>query len=89
MLGLKLMKRLDHIFQSILNVEEEIVNQKIEFLSGGETNMLQLAKVSASKANVLLLDEPTSHFDRDYLETEQKKKSVETKIELATKKTLE
>ncbi len=24
-----------------------------------------------------------SHFDRDYLETEQKKKSVETKIERA------
>lgn len=128
--------------------EGEIVNQKIESLSGGEKNMLQLAKVSASKANVLLLDEPTSHldtytqialekaiedhkgailmishdfysvvncmdyvliiddktirkmsiqkfrkmiyashFDRDYLETEQKKKSVETKIELALKDT--
>jgi len=25
--------------------------------------MLQLAKVSASKANILLLDEPTSHLD--------------------------
>jgi ATP-binding cassette subfamily F protein 3 len=128
--------------------EGEIVNQKIESLSGGEKNMLQLAKVSASKASVLLLDEPTSHldtytqialekaiedykgailmishdfysvvngmdyvliiddktirkmsmrkfrqmiyashFDRDYLETEQKKKSVETKIELALKDT--
>ncbi|MEK4059558.1 MULTISPECIES: ABC-F family ATP-binding cassette domain-containing protein [unclassified Paenibacillus] len=128
--------------------EGEIVNQKIESLSGGEKNMLQLAKVSASKANVLLLDEPTSHldtytqialekaiedykgailmishdfysvvngmdyvliiadktirkmsmrkfrkmiyashFDRDYLETEQKKKSVEMKIELALKDT--
>jgi len=128
--------------------EGEIVNQRIESLSGGEKNMLQLAKVSASKANVLLLDEPTSHldtytqialekaiedykgailmishdfysvvncmdyvliidnktirkmsiqkfrkmiyashFDRDYLETEQKKKSVETKIELALKDT--
>ena len=128
--------------------EGEIVNQKIESLSGGEKNMLQLAKISASKANVLLLDEPTSHldtysqialekaiedykgailmishdfysvvngmdyvliiedktirkmsmrkfrkmiyashFDRDYLETEQKKKSVETKIELALKDT--
>ncbi|AJS61195.1 ABC-F family ATP-binding cassette domain-containing protein [Paenibacillus sp. IHBB 10380] len=126
--------------------EGEIVNQKIESLSGGEKNILQLAKVSASKANVLLLDEPTSHldtytqialekaieeykgailmishdfysvvngmdyvlivddktirkmtirkfrkmiyanhFDRDYLETEQKKKAVETKIELALK----
>lgn len=128
--------------------EGEIVTQKIESLSGGEKNMLQLAKVSANKANVLLLDEPTSHldtytqialekaiedykgailmishdfysvvngmdyvliiadktirkmsmrkfrkmiyashFDRDYLETEQKKKSVEMKIELALKDT--
>jgi len=124
--------------------EGEILNQKIASLSGGEKNMLQLAKVSASKANMLLLDEPTSHldtysqialekaienykgailmithdfytivncmdyvlviedktirkmkiqkfkrmiyashFDRDYLEIEQNKKSVETKIELA------
>ena len=128
--------------------EGEIVNQTIGSLSGGEKNMLQLAKVSASKANLLLLDEPTSHldtysqialekalenykgailmishdfyaivnsmdyvliiedktirkmsirkfrkmiyashFDRDYLEIEQKKKSVETKIELALKDT--
>lgn len=128
--------------------EGEIVNQKIQSLSGGEKNILQLAKVSASKANVLLLDEPTSHldtytqlalekaiedykgailmishdfysvvngmdyvliiedktirkmamrqfkemiyashFDKDYLETEQKKKSVEMKIELALKET--
>ncbi|WP_312649122.1 ABC-F family ATP-binding cassette domain-containing protein [Aminipila sp.] len=126
--------------------EEEGINQKIASLSGGEKNMLQLAKVSARKANLLLLDEPTSHldtysqialekaienykgailmishdfysivncmdyvliiedktirkmsirkfrkmiydshFDRDYLEIEQKKKNVETKIELALK----
>ena len=43
--------------------EEETINQKIGNLSGGEKNMLQLAKVSASKANLLLLDEPTSHLD--------------------------
>ncbi|QLG40312.1 ABC-F family ATP-binding cassette domain-containing protein [Paenibacillus sp. E222] len=128
--------------------EGEILDQKIESLSGGEKNMLQLAKVSASQANVLLLDEPTSHldiysqialekaiedykgailmishdfysvvngmdyvliiedktinkmsiqefremiyashFDENYLETEQKKKSVEMKIELALKDT--
>ncbi|WNS46182.1 ABC-F family ATP-binding cassette domain-containing protein [Paenibacillus sp. MMS20-IR301] len=126
--------------------EGEIFNQKIASLSGGEKNLLQLAKASASKADVLLLDEPTSHldtytqsalekavqeykgailmishdfysvvngmdyvliiedktirkmsmrkfrkmiyashFDRDYLETEQKKKAVETEIELALK----
>ncbi len=128
--------------------EEEVINQKIGALSGGEKNILQLAKVSASKANMLLLDEPTSHldtysqialekaienyrgsilmishdfysivncmdyvliiedktirkmsmrkfrkmiyadhFDKDYLEIEQKKKLVETKIELALKNT--
>ena len=41
----------------------KIVDQKIGSLSGGEKNVLQLAKVSASKANLLLLDEPTSHLD--------------------------
>lgn len=128
--------------------EGEILDQKIESLSGGEKNILQLAKVAASKANVLLLDEPTSHldtytqialekaivdykgailmishdfysvvngmdyvliiedkkirkmsmeefremiysshFNKDYLEIEQKKKAVEMKIELALKDT--
>lgn len=43
--------------------EPELLNQKIESLSGGEKNILQLAKISASKANMLLLDEPTSHLD--------------------------
>ncbi|MDP4267914.1 MAG: ATP-binding cassette domain-containing protein [Bacteroidota bacterium] len=126
--------------------DQEVLNQKIESLSGGEKNMLQLAKVAACKANMLLLDEPTSHldtysqmalekaierykgailmishdyymiangmdyvliienksirkmsikkfkkwvyashFDKAYLENEQKKKSIETKIELALK----
>ncbi|WP_315081958.1 ATP-binding cassette domain-containing protein [uncultured Clostridium sp.] len=50
-----------HIFE--YGFEEEILNQKIESLSGGEKNMLQLAKISASNANLLLLDEPTSHLD--------------------------
>ena len=43
--------------------EEDILHQKIELLSGGEKNMLQLAKLSLSNANLLLLDEPTSHLD--------------------------
>jgi len=136
------------LYLSNYGFEGEILNQKIESLSGGEKNILQLAKVAASKANVLLLDEPTSHldsytqlalenaikefkgailmishdfysvvngmdyvliiedktirkmsmrkfrqmiyashFDKDYLETEQKKKSVEMKIESALKDT--
>lgn len=55
----------DEIRAHLLNYgfEGEILNQKIESLSGGEKNILQLAKVSASKANLLLLDEPTSHLD--------------------------
>lgn len=126
--------------------EEEVINQKVAALSGGEKNQLQLAKISLSKANLLLLDEPTSHldtysqlalekaienykgailmvshdfyfiancmdyvlmiedktirkmsmrkfrkmiyakhFNKDYLEIEQKKKAVETNIELSLK----
>ena len=126
---------------------EEVLTQKIGNLSGGEKNLLQLAKVSVTKANLLLLDEPTSHldtysqlaleeaidnykgavfmvshdfntiancadyvlmvedknirkisirkfrkmiyashFNKDYVEIQDKKKSVETKIESALKK---
>ena len=43
--------------------EEDTLTQKIGQLSGGEQNLLQLAKISVSKANLLLLDEPTSHLD--------------------------
>ena len=43
--------------------EEETLNQKIGQLSGGEQNLLQLAKIALSKADLLLLDEPTSHLD--------------------------
>lgn len=42
---------------------EDVLTQKIDSLSGGEKNLLQLAKISVSKANLLLLDEPTSHLD--------------------------
>lgn len=124
--------------------EEEELTKKISTLSGGEKNLLQLAKVAKTGANLLLLDEPTSHldtysqialekamceykgailmishdfysiadcmdyvlfiedktvrrmsirkfrkmiyanhFDKDYLEIEQKKKAVETKVSLA------
>lgn len=43
--------------------EEETLNQRIEQLSGGEKNLLQLARIAAGKAGLLLLDEPTSHLD--------------------------
>lgn len=43
--------------------EEELVYNKVENLSGGEKNLLQLAKISRMNADLLLLDEPTSHLD--------------------------
>ena len=41
----------------------DMLNSKIGVLSGGEKNLLQLAKIAAGNANLLLLDEPTSHLD--------------------------
>ena len=43
--------------------EVDMLGNKIEQLSGGEKNLLQLAKICVSDANLLLLDEPTSHLD--------------------------
>lgn len=126
--------------------DEEMLSERIEQLSGGEKNLLQLAKIALGKAELLLLDEPTSHldtyaqealeraiidypgavlmvshdfytivncadyvllvddtsvrrvrirtfrkmvydkhFDKDYLEKEQKKKDLERRIEIALK----
>lgn len=42
---------------------EEFLDSRIGILSGGEKNLLQLAKIGAGKADLLLLDEPTSHLD--------------------------
>lgn len=41
----------------------EHLDSRIRYLSGGEKNLLQLAKIDVTKANLLLLDEPTSHLD--------------------------
>ncbi|WP_053984516.1 ABC-F family ATP-binding cassette domain-containing protein [Niameybacter massiliensis] len=135
-----------HLHLMKYSLEEKSLQTKISTLSGGEKNMLQLAKLSLLNADFLLLDEPTSHldtysqialekaltdyngailmishdfysiincmdavliiddktvrkmsmrkfrkmiyanhFNKDYLEIEQKKKDVELKIELALK----
>lgn len=126
--------------------EADTLSNQIAHLSGGEKNLLQIAKLAAGNADFLLLDEPTSHldtyaqialekalveyrgavlmvshdfytiaecadyvlyvenhtlrrmsirvfrkmiyqehFDKDYLELEQKKKELETRIELSMK----
>ena len=43
--------------------DPESLGRKVGHLSGGEKNLLQLAKLSASHANLLFLDEPSSHLD--------------------------
>ena len=39
------------------------LSRKVGQLSGGEKNLLQLAKLASGHANLLLLDEPSSHLD--------------------------
>ncbi len=39
------------------------LHRKVAPLSGGEKNLLQLAMLSVGKADLLLLDEPSSHLD--------------------------
>ena len=43
--------------------DEDDLYRPIRQLSGGEKNLLQLAKLSVGNANLLLLDEPFSHLD--------------------------
>ena len=59
-------------FDTVRQVEEflsgycfttDMVEQRICDLSGGERNLLQLALLHQKNADVLLLDEPTSHLD--------------------------
>ncbi|MFI3208281.1 MAG: ABC-F family ATP-binding cassette domain-containing protein [Eubacteriales bacterium] len=55
----------DQIREYVANYsfEGEVLEQKVGLLSGGEKNILQMAKISTTDANLLLLDEPSSHLD--------------------------
>lgn len=43
--------------------DPETLDRTISKLSGGEKNLLQLAKLAVGEYNLLLLDEPSSHLD--------------------------
>ena len=43
--------------------DETRIQQKLSSFSGGEKNLIQLAKMTKSPVGLLLLDEPTSHLD--------------------------
>ena len=61
-LGLKTGEEIE-AFLADFGFDATVLMQQIASLSGGEKNMLQLAKLSCMKTNFLLLDEPTSHLD--------------------------
>ncbi len=44
-------------------INEDMLYNRIKNLSGGEKNILQLAKICKNCADLLLLDEPNSHLD--------------------------
>ncbi|MGH9172500.1 MAG: ABC-F family ATP-binding cassette domain-containing protein [Acidimicrobiales bacterium] len=50
---------------SSLGMPEEILDQRIGTLSGGQRRRIELARVLFSGASTLVLDEPTNHLDAD------------------------
>ena len=50
-----------------LGFDEELINQKIRTLSGGQYTRLALARLLATEPDILMLDEPTNHLDIDAL----------------------
>ena len=44
-------------------LHSDLLSQKVQTLSGGEQNLLQIALIGLSNARLLILDEPSSHLD--------------------------
>ena len=50
-----------------LGFDDELINQKIRTLSGGQYTRLSLGRLLATEPDILMLDEPTNHLDIDAL----------------------
>ncbi len=48
-----------------LGLDDRVLDQTLDTLSGGQRRRVELARVLFSDADVLLLDEPTNHLDHD------------------------
>lgn len=50
-------------YLSRFDISKEMLHSRISTLSGGERNLLQLARITKGNANLLIMDEPTNHLD--------------------------